>query len=107
MSCEEMKQRAVAAETTMEGDIFCLERLLCEWVQGQVAGVAQRHSLLKVRRDKNQGRCRWHREKRNGRKFRAQLSSRESGLDSKQPKKPRLKILQILVSGWQKCGASR
>ena len=45
------------------------QRLLCKWAhsmtgQGQVTGVglAQRHSLLKVRRNKN-CRCRWQREK--------------------------------------------
>ena len=41
------------------------------------------------------------------RKFRAQLGSRESGVNSKQPKVPRLEILWILVSRRQKCGASR
>ena len=46
-------------------------------------------------------------KKLNGRKFRAQLGSRESGLDSKQPEKPCLEILRILVSRRQKCGASR
>ena len=77
--------------------------------QGQVTGVAlaQRHSLLKVRHDKNGGRCRWQREKQNGSRFGAELVSRESGLDSKQPKKPRLEILQILVSRQQKYVASR
>ena len=52
------------------------QRLLCEWAhgmmgRGRVTGVApaQRHSLLKVRRDKNRGRCRWQREKRNATKF--------------------------------------
>ena len=90
------------------------QRLLCKWAhgmtgQGQVTGVtpAQRHSLLKVRHDKNHGRCRWQREKRNGRKFRAQLGSRESGLDSKQPKKPRLEIFWTLVRRRQKYGACR
>ena len=54
--------------------------------------------ILMLKHDKNYGRCRWQREKRNGRKFSAQLRSRESGLDSKQPKKPCLEILQTLVS---------
>ena len=51
------------------------QRLLCEWShcmmgQGRVTGaaLAQRHSLLNVRRGKNCGRCRWRREKQNGKK---------------------------------------
>ena len=36
----------------------------------------KRHSLLKVRHDKNRGRCRWQREK----KFRAQLGSQRGNL---------------------------
>ena len=69
--------------------------------QGQVTGVtlAQCHLLLKVKRNKNCGRCRWQREKQNGRKFRAQLGSRESGLDSKQHKKPHSEILGYLDFG--------
>ena len=47
--------------------------------------------------DKNHGKRRWQREKRNGRKFRFQLSSTESCLDSKQPKKPQSEILQDKV----------
>ena len=48
------------------------QQLLCKWVhcltgQGQVTGVALalRHSLLKVRHDKNRVRCRRQRENRN------------------------------------------
>ena len=88
--------------------VFC-DGARCVTGQGQVTGVtlAQHHSLLKVRCDKNSGRCRWQREKQNGSKLRAQLGSRERGLDSKPPKKPCLEILQILVSRRQKCGAWR
>ena len=73
--------------------------LLCEWAhsmtgQGQVTGVALAQHHLNV-------------ADADGRKFRAQLGSRGSGLDSKQPKMPRLGTLQILVSRWQKCRASR
>ena len=49
------------------------QQLLCEWVHGmtgRVTGVAlaQRHSLPKVRCEKNCGRWRWQREKQSGRK---------------------------------------
>ena len=88
--------------------------LLCQWAhnmtgQGQVTGFApaQRHSLLKVRRTETVADADGREKKRYGRKFRAQLGIRESGLDSKHPKKPLLEILQILVSRQQKCGSSR
>ena len=60
---------------------------------GPNSRTCKHHSLLKVKRDKTHGRCRWQREKQSGTKFRAQFDSGGSGLDSKQPKKPSLEIL--------------